>query len=491
MSSKTTLKTREKGTGSVYKNRNRFYLKTRINDKTKTKMLRNADGSPCTTRREADKDADGLRKILFADTLEETSLFVQEARRLKRQSGMLLTNAWESYPKQPDRPDSGESTLGKYGSTFNAFLQWLNRNYPKIALVADVDHDLAIEYMRGIAQSGDSNATYNKYLQTLRLIFKYLMTPAALDANPFDSIPKKPVASTSRKEFTPEQVKAIFDGFENGFFYETETEALAEGRTRRRRIKRIEFKPMFKDEMRVLLLLCCWTGCRGQDGCLMEWSGIDFERRQISYIPRKTARKTGYKKVMLPIKDELYEALLDALKWRRDNKAREDYILPNVADRYKRNPSGIQKDVMKIIHCATGEETTANKDRLQGQRKLAANVYSLHSFRHTFVSFCANAGVPLAVVAEIVGHGNPAMTEHYSHISAESKREAIKALPSISVATSQDDDVIDEPLSLRRKAIAEALENADSKVLDAVEQLLGLRGPRELEIKPDSVLSAG
>ena len=125
---------------------------------------------------------------------------------------------------------------------------------------------------------------------------------------------------------------------------------------------------------------------------------------------------------------------------------------------------------MKIIHCATGEETTASKDRLQGQRKLAANIYSLHSFRHTFVSFCANTGVPLAVVAEIVGHGNPAMTEHYSHISTESKRSAIMAL-----------------LSLQRKAIADALEKADSKVLEEVEQLLQSRG---LILKPDSVLSA-
>ena len=489
MPSKTALRTREKGTGTVYKEKNRFYLKIIINGKTKTKMLRKDDGSPCTTRKEADRAADGMRKILFADTLEETAHFVQEAKRLKKQSGLLLAQAWEVYLKQPDRPDSGESTLGKYKSAFEAFLAWVSCQYPKKQLVADVDHDIALEFMQSISESGDSNITFNKYLLALRLLFKHLKATAALDVNPFDGIPKKPVAVVSRKPFTEDQVKAIFDGFDTGFFYETETEALAEGRKRRRCIKRLEFKPMFKDEMRVLLLLCCWTGCRGQDGCLMEWSNIDFERRMISYIPRKTARKTGYRKITLPIKDELYEALQDALKWKSENKARENYILPKVADRYRRNPSCVQKDVMKIIHCATGEETTASKDRLQGQRKLAANIYSLHSFRHTFVSFCANAGVPLAVVAEIVGHGNPAMTEHYSHISTESKRSAIMALPSFSapVPHGQDDIVIDEPLSLQRKAIADALEKADSKVLDEVELLLQSRG---LMLKKDSVLSA-
>ena len=47
--------------------------------------------------------------------------------------------------------------------------------------------------------------------------------------------------------------------------------------------------------------------------------------------------------------------------------------------------------------------------------------------------------------------------------------------------------MIDEPLTLQRKVIAEALEKADSKVLDEVEQLLQSRG---MMVKQDSVLSA-
>lgn len=485
MGSKTALKTREKGTGCIYKSRKRFYLKIRINGRAKSVMLRNADDSPCTTIREAGKAAGGMRRILLAETMEETAHYVQEAKRLKKQSALEIDDAWETYLKQLSRPDSGPNTLSKYKSILSYFTEWMHSEYPRKTRVADVDREMALAFMQSVYNSGVSNTTYNKYLQSLRLIFKHLKEPAALDANPFEDIPKKPSVMTSRKEFTMEQVKAIFQGFETGFFYETVVEKLTKGRVRKRITKRLEYKPMFKEEMRVLLLLCCWTGCRGQDGCLMTWDCIDLENGLITYIPQKTARKTGYRKVTLPIKDELYEALLEAAKWRSENKKREDYILPKIADRYKRNPSGIQKDVMKIIRCATGVATTASKDRSHGQRKLAANVYSLHSFRHTFVSFCANAGVPLAVVAEIVGHGNPAMTEHYSHISTESKREAIKALPSICITVPQDDDVIDEPLSLRRKAIAEALETFDSSVLDEVEQLL-----KERELKRQGLLPA-
>ena len=190
MPSKTALRTREKGTGTVYKEKNRFYLKIIINGKTKTTMLRSEDGSPCTTRKEADRAADGMRKVLFADTLEETAHFVQEAKRLKRQSGMLLSKGWEAYLRQTTRPDSGDATLKKYKSMYEALIRWMSREYPKKQLVVDIDHETAMEFMQSISDSGDSNITFNKYLLALRLIFKHLKAPAALDVNPFDDIAK-------------------------------------------------------------------------------------------------------------------------------------------------------------------------------------------------------------------------------------------------------------------------------------------------------------
>ena len=256
------------------------------------------------------------------------------------------------------------------------------------------------------------------------------MEPAGLDENPFERIPTKPVHTESRLPFTEEQVRAIFNGFETGFFYETEVGRLGPGRKHIRVKCRRCFEPMFKDEMRVLLTLCCWTGCRGQDGCLMRWSNVDLEQGVITYIPRKTANKTNNREVSLPLHPDLAAALNDAMAFRDRNRSKEDYIIPSIAERYLRNPSGVQDDVQKIIHCATGEAVTA--ESCSEHRVYRANRYSLHSFRHTFVSFCANAGVPLDVVATIVGHGNPAMTRHYAHITTETKRDAIATLPTLS-----------------------------------------------------------
>ena len=475
-SKRTTRRT--KGAGYIVKpaGYKRYCLRIRVNGQQKLIPLSNPDGTPCTTMVEAEKASRNQQKILQAETKQEVVNFIAEVKQLKRQTGLSLANAWEAFVKQPTRTECAESTEKKYEGQFRIFTEWVAKEHPEIELASQVDHDIALDFMRWLWGTGVSAITFNKYTMALRLIFKHLKDAAGLEENPFEGIQHKPNEVVSRKEFTPEQVKAIFDGFQTGFFYEAEMERLAAGRGRERIKIRKEYVPMNKDEMRVLLYLCCFTGCRGQDGCLMTWKNVDLRTKIISFIPRKTAQRTGGRSVSLPIAPDLLNALNEALTWRGNNKPTEDYILPKVAERYKRNPSGIAKDVMKIIQCATGLETTVDKSELYGRRKISANAYGLHSFRHTFVSFCANAGVPYSVVASIVGHGNPAMTEHYSHISTESKKSAINALPSLAVTAPQDDVVIDEPLSLQRKAIADALENADSKVLDEVEQLLKRRG---------------
>lgn len=55
----------------------------------------------------------------------------------------------------------------------------------------------------------------------------------------------------------------------------------------------------------------------------------------------------------------------------------------------------------------------------------------MHSFRHTFCSMAANAGIDLHVIQSMVGHTQTVMTEHYTHYSFDAKRKAIEALPYI------------------------------------------------------------
>ncbi len=51
-----------------------------------------------------------------------------------------------------------------------------------------------------------------------------------------------------------------------------------------------------------------------------------------------------------------------------------------------------------------------------------------HTLRHTFASHLVMRGVPLKAVQELLGHATIEMTMRYSHLSPDSRREAVAAL---------------------------------------------------------------
>ncbi len=51
-----------------------------------------------------------------------------------------------------------------------------------------------------------------------------------------------------------------------------------------------------------------------------------------------------------------------------------------------------------------------------------------HDLRHSYITRCAEAGIPLSVVQAQVGHMSAAMTEHYTHVSEAAVHKAAKQL---------------------------------------------------------------
>ena len=464
MASKIQPKGRGKGTGSVVKKDNKFYLRTRENGAEKYTMLRDEAGNPITDKENAKKAAAKIQPVLGVKTQEDMAHYISKIRGLETKQAIPLDTVWDEYLAQPGRPDSGQKTLQNYHTIWRMFHKWIGEHYPDVKFLSKVDDEIVKKFFHclettgvsdyAVKGQGGSNAktpdrmdgndsrqkadkktsreprpvsgrTYNGYRQALNLIFKVLLPVLETGHNPVEQIANKVRDSVSREEFTEEQVEAIFKGFETGFYYETTVEKMGKHRKRERVTKRLEYKPMNAEQLKLLLYLCCYTGCRGQDGCLMTWSNIDMKKSVIIYMPHKTARKSG-KYATIPLHPALKKALEAAEGWRDTNAEGEDYIIPAIARRYQRSPLGIQRDVMKVIRCATGLSTTG---AYSGKGVVAPNKYSLHSFRHTFVSFCANAGVSLDIVADVVGHSSPVMTKHYAHFSNEARKAILEALP--------------------------------------------------------------
>jgi integrase len=56
---------------------------------------------------------------------------------------------------------------------------------------------------------------------------------------------------------------------------------------------------------------------------------------------------------------------------------------------------------------------------------------SFHSLRHTAVSLLKDAGIPQAVVQELIGHDSEAMSALYTLVGTEALKKAAAAVPEL------------------------------------------------------------
>ncbi|OGV48740.1 MAG: hypothetical protein A2X49_03970 [Lentisphaerae bacterium GWF2_52_8] len=418
---------RSYGSGSIFRRGDYYYLQTCVNGKMKATSLHEKDYN------RAVKAAEELfpPSIQAARSKEEIITHVAQARKIISSSRLSIANAWDAFLASTQRPDSGKETLRKYSCFWQQFAVWLQKERPNIQAMAEVDATTVQSYFSTLAGRKLSSAGFNGHRQALHLIFRILKTPGGLDENPVEDVAKRQKVEHSHKELTTQQVSALLAVFD---------------------------KPglnlMHRDEMRVMFHIGIFTGLRLADCALLRWDCMNMTRRLLSVMPLKTQRKG--RTVVIPLHPSLEAELLNAQNWKDDS----GFVLPQVAQRYESTPSGVQKDAVWIFEQA-GMKTSAN---VKG-RELAVNQFGFHSLRHTFVSICAKAGVPLPVVQSIVGHGNPAMTRHYIHVGEESARQAIATLPhGTPVLPPASTPLLDE--------VKQLIEQADEKTLQKIRKLL-------------------
>jgi integrase len=80
---------------------------------------------------------------------------------------------------------------------------------------------------------------------------------------------------------------------------------------------------------------------------------------------------------------------------------------------------GIRKT---LPHTRTGKRV--------GSRR-APSELSFHCLRQTAVSLLKDAGVPQAVVQELIGHDSAQMSQQYTHVGIEALQKATAALPDL------------------------------------------------------------
>ncbi|MBO7329699.1 MAG: tyrosine-type recombinase/integrase [Lentisphaeria bacterium] len=195
-----------------------------------------------------------------------------------------------------------------------------------------------------------------------------------------------------------------------------------------------KYKVMNKPEIRVIYYLGMFTGQRLKDCVLLQWQNVDMEHKKIWVKQFKTG-----KDVVIPIAKELFEVLIEARGWQENQ-----YVCPKTAARYSKcDQDGkntgnnlVNKDVLRAIGWIGLEASV----EVPGRKK-KMTVYGFHSLRHSFASFCAEAGVPKAVLLSILGTDSDIADKYYTHVGEEAQQQAIAAISDVKKQATLNDRI--------------------------------------------------
>ncbi len=300
-----------------------------------------------------------------------------------------LADVWNAYVISPNRNELSPATLHGKRIVWMHFARWMERFYLPVSDLAGVTADMIGEYLACL-RVDVSAATYNGRICILREMFRVLAHKAGLEDNPWEGVRFRPDDSHSRRELTMDELKRL----------------LAAGKKT-------------GEEWYNLILIGIYTGLRLGDCCNLDWSSVKPAEGVIQLVPSKTKRHAHGKPVTIPVHPALGAALANGI-------ASAGPILPGIAETYRVAPWRVNEGLARISQRANIKMNV----RIEGRKNKVPEAI-FHSLRHTFVSFAANAGVPLHVVQSIVGHESTAMTRHYYHENIEALKSAVAAIPSL------------------------------------------------------------
>lgn len=151
----------------------------------------------------------------------------------------------------------------------------------------------------------------------------------------------------------------------------------------------------------VLLL----TGMRDGELRNLEWVDVDLDKQQIFVrIKDDWKPKTGRGRIV-PICPALYDLLSN-----REHRGR--YVFTTSTGKRWVPPRQPWVDLLNRIREKEGVD-------LSGQ-------VSIHTFRHTFATFCLMGGMDIKTVSDILGHTSVKMTERYLHLLPAHRLDAIR-----------------------------------------------------------------
>lgn len=163
--------------------------------------------------------------------------------------------------------------------------------------------------------------------------------------------------------------------------------------------------PFSRDDLAVLVVVASYTGMRMGELLKLRTQDVDLGKGLI-YVGGRDGFETKSKNFRsIPIHERIKPIL----------HKRCEYAKQNVL--------------------ILGDDWSGGKDQVLRTFKKVRNYsvkkddkYTFHALRHSFATWCAEAGVPMRTLMELMGHSNVETTLRYAKVTDQSRHDAINAL---------------------------------------------------------------
>jgi integrase len=345
-------------------------------------------------RKEAQKVADQYESVaqrkLPARTVRETIAELYRAhynQELPTASVRTFISEWLKNKE----PEVAPASLASYRKSTNKFLEYLG---PAADLdLASVTRRTLVEFRNTIARKA-APKTVNADLKAVKAVMRAAKRDGYVVEDPGEFVETvRKSSERQRRAFTIAQLASVLSAAD--------------------------------PEWKSLIRFGLYTGQRLGDLAVLSWDNVDLVRSEIRFRTRKTA-----KQMILPIAGPL-RAHIEGLP--TSDRPGTPIHPKAFAIMQRRGRSGTLSNQFSDLLAQAGlREKAPHRSKGRGRSaRRESNGLTFHSLRHTTVSLLKEAGIPEAVVMELVGHDSEQMSAHYTHTGEEALRKAAEALPEI------------------------------------------------------------
>ena len=289
------------------------------------------------------------------------------------------------------RAEIAPATLAFYDKTCRKFLEFLgSRSDEDIAEVAQDD----IVRFRNAAAKTLAAKTVNHDLKCLRMLFKTAKRDNAISDDPTEFVePVRKDVDSQKRSFTIPEIQTVLS--------------------------------VADPEWKSLIRFGIYTGQRLADLATLTWANIDLQRNELRLVTRKTG-----KRMILPLAVPLRQHIEGMHVGDEPNAPLHPraYVIA-AGQRRSGSPSN---QFAELLAQAGLQEKPTHKKKGEGRSsRRATSQLSFHSLRRTATTLLHDAGIPLAVAQQLIGHDSEEMHRYYINVGRDALERAAAALPVI------------------------------------------------------------